>query len=129
MSRLDPSANRVVLRPRFFDPECVFLLVIPALGALGLAVLLIIHNPQPETVHCDRAAQTCTYFFPSFGAGDTYTNALSDWKASKVVHYKKGGASWKVERGQGPLWLGSQRGDAATMDLYAKLSADLQAFL
>lgn len=101
----------------------------PALGSLVLAVLLIMHSPKPETVHCDRAAQTCTYFFPSFGRGDTYTNALGDWKASKVVHYKKGGASWQVERPQGPLWLGSQQGDRATMDLYTKLSSDLQAFL
>jgi len=128
VSRLDPTANRVVFRPRFFDRECVFLLVVPALGSLVLAVLLALHDPKPETVHCDRAAQTCTYFFPSF-VGNTYTNALGDWKKSEVVHYKRGGASWKVTRPQGPLWLGSQQGDQETMDLYTRFSADLQAFL
>jgi hypothetical protein len=126
---VDPTANRVVLRPRFFDRECVFLLVTPALGSLLLAVMLALHSPQPETIHCERATQQCTYFFPGFRTGDTYTNALADWKSSKVIHDKQGGASWKVERRQGPLWLGSQQGDQATMALYAKLSADLQAFI
>jgi len=119
----------IVLRPRFFDRECVFLLVMPALGSLVFVVLLLVHSPKPETIHCERAIQTCTYFFPSFGSGDTYTNAIGDWKASKVVHYKAGDASWKVERTQGPLWLGLQQSDRATIDLFERLSTDLQAFL
>jgi len=108
----------------------VTLLVLPALGSLVLVAMLLVtrESARIETVHCDRAANLCTYFFPGPFNGDTYTDALSNWKSSKVVT-RKTGTTWKVERGTTPLWLGSDTSDAPTIALYRKLSGDLQAFL
>ncbi|MBV8762538.1 MAG: hypothetical protein JO257_34960 [Deltaproteobacteria bacterium] len=104
------------------------LLLLPALGSLVLVGMLLTTRSRAETVHCDRAANLCTYFFPGPFNGDTYTDALANWKSSKVVA-RKSATTWKVERGTTPLWLGSDTQDAATIALYQQLSADLQAFL
>jgi hypothetical protein len=103
---VDASANRIVLRPRFFDRECVVLLLLPALGALVLAGMVLTTTARTETVHCDRAANLCTYFFPGPFNGNTYMDALASWKSSHVVT-RKSGTTWEVERGTTPLWLGS----------------------
>lgn len=129
MSRLDATANRLVFRPRLFDRVCVFLLVIPCLGALELAVMALLASPKPQTVHCDRASGHCAYFFPGLLNGNTYSDAITDWKSSKLVTRRNGEKTWVVDRTSTPLWLGNDTDDAPTIALYRKYSADLQAFL
>lgn len=129
MTRQDPTANRIVLRPRLFDRVCVFLLVVPCFGAFMLTVMVLIAHPQPQTVHCDRASGRCAYFFPGPFNGDTYSNAIAEWKHSKIITRRNGDKTWMVERTSTPLWLGTDTTDAATIELYRKYSADLQAFL
>lgn len=126
---MDPGSNRIVLKPRFFDRECVVLLTLPALGSLVLVFMVLINKPRAETVHCDRASGHCTYFFPGPFNGDTYGDDLAHWKSSTVLTRKSGEMTWKVERTTTSLWLGSDTKDPATIALYRKLSADLQAFL
>lgn len=58
MSRLDPTANRIVLRPRFFDRLCVVFLVWPGLVAIALGISGAFPI-QPTTLHCDRTSGQC----------------------------------------------------------------------
>lgn len=129
MTKQDPSANRIVLRPRFFDRECVFLLVVPCLGAAMLTVMALLARPMSETVHCDRASASCTYFFPGMFNGNTYTNPLAEWKSSKLITRKSGEKAWKVERTSTPLWLGWDSSDPSTVALFQKYAGELQTFL
>ena len=104
----------------------------PCLGSFVLAVMAVMAltgTPKPQTVHCDRASGRCTYFFPGPFNGDTYSNAIAEWKSSKIVTRRNGDKTWKVERTSTPLWLGSDTKDAPTLELYRRFSADLQAFL
>ena len=101
----------------------------PCLGVFVLAFMALTYKPMPQTVHCDRASARCTYFFPGPFNGDTYSNAITEWKSSKIVTRRDGEKSWKVERTSTPLWLGTDSDDAPTIELYRKYSADLQAFL
>ena len=129
MTKQDPSANRIVLRPRVFDRMCVGFLVLCCLGSVELGVMALTHTARPQTVHCDRGSGRCTYFFDGPFNGDTYSNAIAEWKSSKVITRRNGDKTWKVERTSTPLWLGTDTKDAATIALYQRMSADLQAFL
>jgi hypothetical protein len=117
----------VTLRPRFFDRLYVTLLVLMAVGsAIGIGLSLI---PQgPPHLHCERAANTCTMFWPSPMIGSTYDYDLSTLKNSRT--YKdKGGTGWKVDWGARPLWLATSSNDPAAIAAYTRLAADFQAFL
>lgn len=131
MSRLDPSASRIVLRPRFFDRLYVVLLVAAGLGGLAFPVVFLIAGSQPhiETVHCDRASDTCTYSFPSLFGNDTYTNRLTTWTSSKAIEERDHSVSWKVERATTPLWLGTRTTDPALVAIYRAQAGELQVFL
>ena len=128
MSRLDASAARVTLRPRFFDRLCVFFLVLPGLQALLFAVLSMTSTAKQSTFHCDRAATTCRVFWPSLFGGNRYSYDLRDLKTSRLGQ-DKAGTSWVVDRGTGPLWLGQSTKDPKVIAEYQRFSADLQAFL
>jgi len=128
MPRLDPSATRVTLRPRFFDRLCVCLLLLPGIQMVVMAVMFMA-GPRPGTVHCDRGTQECIAYYPSLFGGNHYHYDLGDWHASHVVQNRDGTYEWKVERGQGPLWLGLATKDKATVAHYQQLAAELQAFL
>ena len=128
MPRLDPSATRVTLRPRFFDRLCVCLLLLPGIQMVVMAVMFMA-GPRPGTVHCDRGTQECIAYYPSLFGGNHYHYDLGDWHASHVVQSKDGTYNWKVERGAGPLWLGLTTKDQALVARYQQMASDLQTFL
>lgn len=117
----------MTLRPRFFDRFYVSLLVLWAVGGVIGAGLALI--PQgPAHLHCERAPNKCTMFWPSPMIGSTYEYDLSTLKNSRT-YTDKGGTGWKVDWGARPLWLATSSNKAADIKLYTQLASDFQAFL